>query len=440
MNSVLVSVLVMIGLSLMRVHVVISLITAALLAGSMSGLSIEDTINSFNNGLQGGAKIALSYALLGAFAVAISKSGIPHMLADKVASMINRQHDERQVGMIKYGLIAALIAAAVSSQNIVPIHIAFIPLLIPPLLYVMAELQLDRRLVACVLAFGLVNTYMLFPVGFGAIYLNDILLGSIQKSGVETAGLSPFKAMIIPALGMLVGLLIAVFFTYRGKRTYDKERIARVENNDAKYSPRTLIMAVTALVLAFATQLYTGSMIFGGLVGFLVFMLSGILKWDEDEDVFTQGMKLMAMVGFIMIAASGFAEVLRETGDINSLVTVAAQAVEGNRALAAFAMLVVGLLITMGIGSSFSTVPIIAAIFVPLADQLGFSPMAIVALVGTAGALGDAGSPASDTTLGPTAGLNVDGQHNHMWDTVVPTFLHYNLPLLVFGWAAAVIL
>ena len=64
----------------------------------------------------------------------------------------------------------------------------------------------------------------------------------------------------------------------------------------------------------------------------------------------------------------------------------------------------------------------------------------VVSIVGTAGALGDAGSPASDSTLGPTSGLNVDGQHNHIWDTVVPTFLHYNLPLLAFGWVAAMVL
>ena len=122
------------------------------------------------------------------------------------------------------------------------------------------------------------------------------------------------------------------------------------------------------------------------------------------------------------------------------LVEGSVAAIGENKALAALLMLVVGLLITMGIGSSFSTIPIIAALYVPLALQLGFSPLAIVALVGTAGALGDAGSPASDSTLGPTAGLNVDGQHNHIWDTVVPTFLHYNLPLLAFGWLAAMVL
>ena len=66
--------------------------------------------------------------------------------------------------------------------------------------------------------------------------------------------------------------------------------------------------------------------------------------------------------------------------------------------------------------------------------------MATVAIIGAAGALGDAGSPASDSTLGPTAGLNADGQHDHMWDTVVPTFLHYNLPLICTGWIAAMVL
>jgi predicted histidine transporter YuiF (NhaC family) len=54
--------------------------------------------------------------------------------------------------------------------------------------------------------------------------------------------------------------------------------------------------------------------------------------------------------------------------------------------IGALLMLLVGLLVTMGIGSSFSTVPILAAIFVPLCVQLGFSPLAIVCIVGTAGA------------------------------------------------------
>ena len=111
-----------------------------------------------------------------------------------------------------------------------------------------------------------------------------------------------------------------------------------------------------------------------------------------------------------------------------------------SKTVAAFVMLLIGLLVTMGIGSSFSTIPIIAAIYVPLAMRLNFSPASIILLIAIAGALGDAGSPASDSTLGPTSGLNADGQHDHIWDTCVPTFLVYNIPLLIFGTIAALIL
>ncbi len=149
---------------------------------------------------------------------------------------------------------------------------------------------------------------------------------------------------------------------------------------------------------------------------------------------------MMAMIGFIMIAAAGFASVMKATGGVETLVSSLADIIGDNKPLASLLMLVVGLLVTMGIGSSFSTIPILATIYVPLCLTFGFSPLATVALVGTAAALGDAGSPASDSTLGPTAGLNADGQHEHVWDSVVPTFIHYNLPLIAFGWIASMVL
>ncbi|UDL05005.1 Na+/H+ antiporter family protein [Marinobacter sp. CA1] len=440
MNAVVAAVGIMLILSLCRIHVVVALIIGAIAGGLISGLSLEATIDAFNSGLGGGATVALSYATLGAFAVAIGKSGLAHALADKALTLVGRQDDGKAVTGIRLLIVGLLIAVAMSSQNILPIHIAFIPLVVPPLLYVMAKLRMDRRLVACVLTFGLITPYMFLPVGFGGIYLNEILLANVNDNGVATDGLNVMSAMALPALGMLTGLLVAVFVSYRGNRDYDLEAIGQTERVDVSYSGRTLVMALVAIVAAFVVQLWLGSMILGALTGFVLFNLSGVVKWKEADDLFTEGMKMLAMIGFIMIAASGFAEVMRETGEIASLVEGSVAAIGDNKALAALLMLVVGLLITMGIGSSFSTIPIIAALYVPLALEMGFSPLAILALVGTAGALGDAGSPASDSTLGPTAGLNVDGQHNHIWDTVVPTFLHYNLPLLVFGWLAAMVL
>ncbi|BCA28178.1 Na+/H+ antiporter family protein [Metapseudomonas otitidis] len=439
MNAVIVAVGVMLVLSLLRVHVVLALILGALVGGLLGGLGVDGTLEAFNKGLGGGATVALSYAMLGAFAVAISRSGLAHALADRVLALVGRQ-DGNGGGALKWGLVALLLGVAIASQNILPIHIAFIPLLVPPLLYVLTRLQIDRRLVACVITFGLITPYMFLPVGFGNIFLNEILLANVARSGADISGVSVTQAMAIPALGMVAGLLIAVLFSYRRKRVYDLERIAAAEQVEVAYDRRSLLAAGAAIVAAFVVQLWLDSMIVGALVGFLLFSASGVVRWRQVDDLFTEGMKMMAMIGFIMIAAAGFAEVMRATGQVATLVEASAGLIGNSKALGALLMLLVGLLVTMGIGSSFSTVPIIAAIFVPLCLQLGFSPLAIVSIVGTAGALGDAGSPASDSTLGPTSGLNVDGQHNHIWDTVVPTFLHYNLPLLAFGWLAAMVL
>jgi len=439
MNAVLIAIGLMLVLSLCRVHVVVALIAGAVAGGLLGGLGMDGTLKAFNEGLGAGATVALSYAMLGAFAVAIARSGMAHALADRALAMLGR-HEANGSSVFKWMMIALLLVVAISSQNILPIHIAFIPLLVPPLLYVLTRLQIDRRLIACVITFGLITPYMFLPVGFGNIFLNQILLANVQRAGVDVSGINVTHAMLIPALGMLCGLLIAVLFSYRRKREYDLERIEQAERVDTPYSKMSLVVAGVAVAAAFAVQLLLDSMILGALVGFLVFSLSGVVRWKEADDLFTEGMKMMAMIGFIMIAAQGFAAVMTATGQVASLVDSAAGWIGSSKALGAFMMLLVGLLVTMGIGSSFSTVPIIAAIFVPLAVHLGFSPLAIVSIVGTAGALGDAGSPASDSTLGPTSGLNVDGQHNHIWDTVVPTFLHYNLPLLVFGWVAAMVL
>ena len=447
MNSVVIAVSVVVILSLMRVSVVLSLMIGAIVAGLLSGMDIKAVVDAFNGGLGGGAPIALAYATLGAFAVVLSSTGITQHFSDWLIAKVNGKVSLGQSpNNIKWALYVGLILVGFASGTIIPVHIAFIPILIPPLLHVMNKLQLDRRAVACAITFSLIVMYMTFPIGYGVIYLNDIMISNINKAGaalnfsVDKSIATP--AMLIPSSGMLIGLLVALFITYRKKREYRDLPIEGLENQTA---PRTLqtwqkALVLAGIVLALITQLWTGSMIFGGLVGFALVSMSGVIKWQEQDHVFTQGMRLMAMVGFIMITATGFAAVMTATGDVPALVESSVGIIGDNKGLAAFMMLLIGLFVTMGIGSSFSTVPILTAIYVPLCVSFGFSPMATVAIIGAAGALGDAGSPASDSTLGPTAGLNADGQHDHMWDTVVPTFLHYNLPLICTGWIAAMVL
>ncbi len=84
MNAVVLAVGLMLVLSLCRVHVVLALIIGAVVGGLFGGLGLEGTLKAFNGGLGGGATVALSYAMLGAFAVAIARSGVAHALADKV--------------------------------------------------------------------------------------------------------------------------------------------------------------------------------------------------------------------------------------------------------------------------------------------------------------------------------------------------------------------
>ncbi|WP_104401847.1 Na+/H+ antiporter family protein [Vibrio penaeicida] len=441
MNPVVISVCIMLVLALMRVNVVVALTFSAVVGGLVSGMSLNEAVSAFESGLGGGATIALSYAMLGTFAVAISKSGITDMLANTVIRKINGSENNTASIGLKYFILVALILVTMSSQNIIPVHIAFIPILIPPLLQVFAKFKLDRRLIACLLTFGLITPYMVLPIGFGGIFLNNILLKNLHDNGLDVVASQVPVAMLLPAAGMIFGLLTALFFSYNKPREYQDITLdSAAQNQQPKVKSKNIWIAIVGIVMALAVQLATGSMIIGALAGFMVFTFGGVIAWKETQDVFTKGVHMMAMIGFIMIAAAGFAAVMKQTGGVESLVDALSTSIGDNKPLAALLMLIVGLLVTMGIGSSFSTIPILATIYVPLAIAFGFSPLATVALVGTAAALGDAGSPASDSTLGPTSGLNADGQHEHIWETVVPTFVHYNIPLIAFGWIAAMVL
>ncbi|OWO30971.1 Na+/H+ antiporter family protein [Corynebacterium diphtheriae] len=450
MNAVLLAVVVMLVLAVLRVHVVLALFIGALVGGLTSGIGLDATMVAFQEGLAGGAKIALSYAMLGAFAMAVASSGLPKLLADFIMKKISGEEQsasKKAVAVTKWLMLMGILAMSVMSQNLIPVHIAFIPLIVPPLLSVMNKLRLDRRVVTCVLTFGLVTTYMWIPLGFGSIFLNEILLGNIRKAGMDTSGINIMQVMGIPALGMFVGLLIAVFFSYRKPRDYQTVVIVETDEEEKPVSRYKVIVSLVAIFATFAVQIVmqsldteADSLLIGALTGLAIFMLTGAVNWREADDVFSRGMKMMAMIGFIMITAQGFASVMSETGEVESLVDASAAMFGESKAAGALVMLLVGLVVTMGIGSSFSTLPIIATIYVPLCATMGFSPAATVAIIGAAGALGDAGSPASDSTLGPTAGLNADGQHDHIRDSVIPTFLHFNLPLIAAGWVAAMIL
>lgn len=421
-NPVLLSVIIMSVLCLFRLNVLLAILIAALCAGLAAGMSLPETIKILIQGMQGNLETALSYILLGALAVAISQTHLTTFLIHTLAQTISNK-------AIMFTLSIAFIACF--SQNLIPVHIAFIPILIPPLLPLMNRLKIDRRAVACALTFGLKAPYVAFSVGFGLIF-HTILKDQMAQNGipVEIADIS--SVMWIGGVAMVVGLLAAVLFAYARPREYAKsQNLCEVSEEAASMGKREWATLAGALV-AFIVQLTTNSLPLGGLLGLAVMVILGGIPWKGIDSVMEGGMKMMAFIAFIMLVAAGYGSVLRETGAIEALVS-ATSALAGGKLGGAILMLLIGLLVTMGIGTSFGTIPIIAAIYCPLALELGFSVPAIILLIGIAAALGDAGSPASDSTLGPTSGLNADGQHDHIWDTCVPTFLFYSIPLMIFG-------
>ncbi|MDD1829742.1 sodium:proton antiporter, partial [Photobacterium sp. ZSDE20] len=330
--------------------------------------------------------------------------------------------------------------------NIVPVHIAFIPVMIPPLLAIFNKLRIDRRAVACIIACSISVSYLLLPTGFGAIYLFEILLPNVNSAGeaydlTVTASQIP-SAMFLPVMGIVAGMLVAVFITYRKPRDYDAEVTSKLvfHNEQPTLKVGQLLFVLGAIAVALLCQILFDSLLIGAMVGFMLLTVSGVFKWQQQDDVFTEGMRMMVQIAVIITIASGFAGVLEATGEIPSLVQSTGELIGNNKAIAALLMLLVGLFITIGFGDSFASVPILAPIYVPLALSLGFSPAATVALLGASAALGDAGSPASTISLGVTSGLNADGQHDHIKDSVIPTFTHANFGMVLFAWIAALIL
>jgi len=433
-NPVLIGVVVMLVLCLLKLNVMIALLVSAMITGIVGGMTWSDTMSTIISGMAGKNNVALSYILLGTMAIAIQHSGIVTILCHKLLKVFG---DNRLVTVLVLAGVASL------SQNLIPVHIAFIPILIPPLLYVFNKMNLDRRALACALTFGLKAPYMVIPVGFGLMFGN-IVATNMSEHGMAVEGTDVWRYLLIPVLGMFVGLMVATFITYRKQRKYIQTDfdLEAVSSEDLKMQPKHWYTLI-AIIIAFGTQVFFRTQFnngfglhIGALIAILFLVVTKVIPFKNMDETVSGGIKLMGSIAFVMLSAGGFAGVVRATEGVNRLVenlNIAGT----NHLVLVFILIMIGLIITIGIGTSFGTVPIIAAIFVPIAMSAGLSVGATVALIGTAGALGDAGSPASDSTLGPTAGLNADGQHDHIYDTCIPTFLHFDIPLIIFGTIAA---
>lgn len=420
-NPIIISVVLLCTLCLCRVNVLLALLVSSVIGGLVGHLNLTEVMNIFISGMGANSETALSYILLGAFAASMTHTGLAQLLSKKIARAIKSK---------KYLLIFILTGIAILSQNLIPVHIAFIPILIPPLLTVMNELKIDRRAIASGLAFGLKAPYIVIPAGFGLIF-QGLIAENLVQNGVEVLKSEIWKYTWIIGLAMFIGFLISIFITYRNPREYNNIEVEKTTQEEVLHLNKNHYITLLAAILTLVVQLWTKSLPLGALVGLTIIFGFRAINHNKMDKLMNEGVGLMGYVAFVMLVAAGFASVMKATGGIDSLVNLVTPYMLSSKIIATCLMLFVGLFITMGIGTSFGTIPILAVLYIPICLKLGFSLPSMVIVLAAAAALGDAGSPASDTTLGPTSGLNADNQHNHIWDTCVPTFLHYNIPIIL---------
>lgn len=425
LNPVVLSVIVLAGLCLVKIPVFFSLIVAAIVAGVTSGIPIDETMKLLVGGMGANSDTALSYILLGALAYCINKSGAAEVMARQIGKLIRGN---------KFILAIIVMLFAVVAETFIPIHIAFIPILIPPLLGLMNKMKVDRRMLSISFGFGLKAPYITLPIAYGAIF-HELIITSFKKAGLAINGSMIISTNWIIALIMAIGVTIGVIIFSRDReyKTVSGAVVGASEVEGDIKADKNHWLILIAGAITVAVQILTKSLPLGALCGLIFIVLTGVIKFNDIQDMLDGGIHMMGFIAFVMLLAAGYANVITNSGAIDRIVESAVGVLGGSKLISSYVMILLGLLVTLGIGTSFGTVPIISAIYVPLAMKLGFSPSATILLVTIAAVCGDAGSPASDTTLGPTAGLGVDKQHDHIRDTCIPQIIFIGLPLIVVG-------
>ena len=120
LNPVIISVILLCILCLGKVNVLLALIISAVVAGKTAGMHAGQIMDVFINGMGQNSETALSYILLGTFAAAMAHTGLADIIAKRITLLIKNN---------KFILLLVLTLLACASQNIIPVHIAFIPVI-----------------------------------------------------------------------------------------------------------------------------------------------------------------------------------------------------------------------------------------------------------------------------------------------------------------------
>lgn len=427
LNPMLLATIVMIVLCLLKIDVFFSIVISVFVCIFLSGANVNDSFWLFINGMGGNNEIVYGLLVMGMLGVVMQEIKMGDVLVPRLSRLIGNKVWLIPVALCIMGILA---------ETLIPIFISFVPIFIPPFIALFNKYKVDRRMLATVINAGLQIGYVCVPVGIGVVYMG-IVQGAINDNGLTVELSQVWQANLPIALSLVIGVIAAIVI-FRKPREYgdtildmDQKEI-EIPKMEAKHW-LTLLSALSIVVALFRTN----NIPLSATCGMAVLVISGVLNIFKLSDYFMENLKTMSYGCFVLMAASGFGSVTREIGRVDSLIAALNDLLGGSKFFAAFFMLLVGLGVTMGIGTSFGTVPIVATILVPLGLSLDMSPAAIIMLVAAAGALGDSGSPASENTLVCTSVFNADGQHDHIRDTCIPSFLCVNIPIVVICTLAA---
>ena len=290
-NPVTVSVLVLCALCLTGLNVLLSMLIACIIGGVAGGIPLlsapegtQTVMQLLTGGFASNATTALAYILLGTFATCISTTGLAEILSKKLS---------RLLGGHRLALIGVLTLVACLSQNLIPVHIAYIPILVPPLLGMMNRMRLDRRAVACALAFGHKVPYITIPFGFGLIF-QRVIADNLTENGLSVTVRDVTAANWSIGIAMLLGLLAAVFVLYRRPREYcDLEAdTSASEEISEKLEYRHYVMLGAAIVVA-VVQVISQDLALSALCGLVVIVVFRAIKWNEIDAQVEGGIRLM---------------------------------------------------------------------------------------------------------------------------------------------------
>lgn len=433
LNPVILSVIVMVALCLLKVDVFLSIILSAILCSVLGGATLVDGITAFYSNMGNDNRMVLFLLLLGVLAATMQYNQVGDVLAPRVAKLIGKK---------VWLFPIALTVLAIIAETFVLVGVSFLLVIIPPLLKLLTDYKVDRKLLVITTCCGLQIGYCCIPVGYGLAFMG-VIQNALAENGLDVTIDQIWKANIVLAVAMLISIVLAML-KYRKPREYCTEGndvlVAAEQAASEQDLPKIEFRHIACLLSGLAVvvvQLATKSMPLAALVMVGLLVLTGAIKFKDFETVFRKGVMTSAYVCLVLMAAVGYAAIAKTYGDLDGLVSASAQLIGGSKVFGAFFMLLLGLFITIGIGSSFSTVPIVATVLVPLGLHLNMSAACIIMLVAAAGALGDSGAPSSNQTLIPTNAFNIDGQHDHIKDSCIPSFIFVNIPIIIVCTIAA---